>query len=82
MSATRRQQGVDRWYVVGVIAALIGVIECGIGVVLVNSRAVIEGFALAAWVPSVITVALIAAAMVLAGAAALSAVPKPHYLAV
>ncbi|MCD2443028.1 hypothetical protein LQ757_12165 [Agromyces sp. SYSU K20354] len=82
MSSSNSQRGVDRWYVVGAVAAVIAVIECGIGVVLVNNAAVIDGFALAGWVPPAMTVGLIAVAIVVAGAAALSAVPRPHYLTV
>ncbi|GAA1751995.1 hypothetical protein [Agromyces humatus] len=82
MSSTRSQRAVDRWFVVGVVAALVAVIECGIGVVLVSNPAVIEGFALAGWVPPAVTVGLIAVAIAIAGAAALSAVPRPHYITV
>lgn len=79
---SNRAKGVERQYILGVVAAVIAVIECGVGVVLVNSAAVIAGFDLAGWVPVIVTTALVAIAICVAVSVALVALPRPHYITV
>lgn len=66
------------WYAVGVVAAVIAVIECSAVVVLINRDSVIEALGLPGWVPPVATAVAVVLAAMVAIAAAVGAVPNRH----
>jgi hypothetical protein len=74
----RSQRSWSGWYVVGVVAAIIAVIECGVMIALINRDGVVEALALPSWIQPAVTVAAILLGALVAIAAALGAAPNRH----
>jgi hypothetical protein len=74
----RSQRSWSGWYVVGVVAAIIAVIECGVMIVLINREGIVEALALPSWIQPAVTVVAILLGALVAIATALGAAPNRH----